>query len=127
MKSPKVVLIDDEVEVCEILTISLTARGYNVAMAHNGEDGLKLIKQFKPDVAVIDIQMPCVNGYELIVQLHKMPELSDMKIIVMTSLAGNGDTSDKNWADNLGVDSFLPKPFPPSDLADLINQLLNPA
>ena len=127
MKSPKVVLIDDEVEVCEILAISLTARGFDVAVAHNGEEGLKLIQQFKPAIAVIDIQMPRVNGYELIVQLHRMPELSKMKIIVMTSLAGSGDAADKNWAENLGVDGFLPKPFLPSDLADHISQILNPA
>ena len=125
MKSPKVVLVDDEVEVCEILNISLTARGYDVAMAHNGEDGLKLIERVKPAVAVLDIQMPRVNGYELIIQLHKMPALSGMKIIVMTSLAGNGATSDKNWAENIGVDAFLPKPFPPSDLADCISRVLN--
>ena len=124
MAAPKVVIVDDEEDICEILSIALTARGFDVATANDGVEGLKLIRRTRPAVAVVDIQMPRMNGYDLILRLSEDPSMSGTRVIVATSLTQDGSKSDDTWSNSLGVSGFMTKPFNPSDLADCIDRIL---
>ena len=122
--SKLVYVLDDEEAVCEIIRIVLERRGYSVATADDGEKGLKMIKEKKPDILIVDLKMPKLNGYELISQLKLNPELADIPIIVITSLTTESEHSDEEWREKMGVQDFISKPFEPLELVERIEKII---
>ncbi|MCD6385970.1 response regulator [Candidatus Sumerlaeota bacterium] len=122
--SKLVYVLDDEEAVCEIIRIVLESRGYSVATADDGEKGLKMIKEKKPDILIVDLKMPKLNGYELISQLKLNPELADIPIIVITSLTTESEHSDEEWREKMGVQDFISKPFEPLELVERIEKII---
>ena len=121
---PIVYVLDDEESVCEIMRIVLESRGYDVKTATDGEKGLNLVLEKTPDILLVDIKMPKINGYELINRLKQNPEYSSIPIIVITSLTTDSRRSDDEWKDKLGVQAFISKPFEPLDMVKIIEEEL---
>ncbi len=121
---PLVVVVDDEEDICEMIAVGLRAAGYEVAVAHDGEEGLELIRSRRPALLVLDIKMPRMNGYEVLTHLQQDPALASLPVFVITSLTSDdipGETasmSDEEWARRLGVRRFFSKPFPAETIAD---------
>ena len=121
---PLVAMIDDEQDLCRLVAIALEHHGYAVASAYDGEAGLALIRQRRPALVLLDIQMPRMNGYQVLTQMQHDPELARLPVIVMTSLDAQKEFSEEEWARRLGVARFLAKPFDPWELITMLRTLL---
>src|SRR5262245_46414689 len=75
-KQPLIAVVDDETDLCLLLQTSLEARGYVVATANDGEEGLSLIRERRPSLVVLDFKMPKMNGYQVLAQMQKDPQLA---------------------------------------------------
>lgn len=106
----KILVAEDDEDIVELLTLYLSNEGYEILSAYNGEDALRIAKETKVDLAVLDIMMPKMNGYEL---TKKLREVSNLPILILS--AKNQD-SDKILGLGLGADDYLTKPFNPLEI-----------
>ncbi|MFP7737536.1 response regulator transcription factor [Priestia aryabhattai] len=100
-----IIIVDDELEIIEILRLFLEMEGFSILKARDGKSALNLIQKFKVDLAIIDIMMPNINGYELIKIVRKEYK---MPIII---LSAKNQEMDKIMGLGLGADDFISKPF----------------
>ncbi len=121
MPSPKVIIIDDDPDIRDVLNLTLTEEGYEVLEAPNGEEGLRLIKDKAPNVVIVDYKMPVMDGPTLCALVKKDILLSHLPIIMLT---GKGDVSDKISGINAGADDYMVKPFEPQELLVRIKMIL---
>lgn len=110
MAIARVVVIDDEPNLIKFVSQNLRARGYDVMDAPNGLEGVELIKSYKPDLIVLDIGMPGMDGFEVCSYVR---QFSDAAIIMLTA---SGNEGDKIRALDLGADDYLTKPFAVGEL-----------
>ena len=125
-EQPLVLIIDDEQDLTSILRLVLTERKYQVETAGNGQRGLDLIRRLKPDLVLLDIMMPEMDGYQVLAILQQDSALAAIPVIVMTSVVEDKTRSDKEWAKSMEVCRFISKPFEPDALADEVDSLLRP-
>jgi len=125
--SKLIYVIDDEMEICELLKIALEARDYKVQVGYDGESAIKMVKKKKPDLLIIDLKMPRMNGYEVIAHLKSQTETADLPIMVMTSLTQGSRKSDDEWKKSLNVVAFLTKPFEPIQVVNLVQKVFDAA
>ena len=85
MSGNKVLLVDDDQDFSQLLAFDLKKRGYTVVSAGNGEEGLEKVKSEKPDLIVLDIKMPKMDGYTFVRRLKKDEENKDIPVVVLTS------------------------------------------
>lgn len=114
----KILVVDDESAIRRILATRLSMVGYEVVLAANGQEALDIFAQEKPDLVVLDVMMPQLNGLEVCQELRKTTEIP---IIMLTAL---GDVADRITGLQLGADDYLPKPFSPKELEERINAIL---
>ena len=114
----KILLVDDEQDIVETLKFVLEAEGYTCFCAYNGEDGLKLAKEIIPDLMVLDVMMPKVDGYGVTREIRRT---SDVPIIILTAL---GDVSERITGLELGADDYVIKPFSPKELEARVKAVL---
>jgi CheY-like chemotaxis protein len=81
----KICIVEDDDDIREIYSMKLQSVGYDVSVAVNGEDGLKVIAETKPDLILLDLMMPVKNGFEVMEALKKDKELSEIPIVVLTN------------------------------------------
>lgn len=121
MNPAKILLVDDEPDILEILGYNLKREGYEVATASNGEEGLKRAAEFEPDLIILDIMMPVMDGVEVCRQLRAKPKFKNTIITFLT--ARDEDYSQIAALDN-GGDDYITKPIRPRVLISRINALL---
>jgi CheY-like chemotaxis protein len=114
--SRKIIVIDDDVEILNLLKTVLKTKGYITYTATNGEEGLRLISEKKPDLVIVDLMMPIVSGLEVCKQLRRDPEFKTIPIIVISGIGKESGKSEDFWRIGLQSDDFLSKPFDPLDL-----------
>ena len=117
----RILIVDDEEDIVTVLKARLENAGYEVECAYDGKEGLEKIKADKPDLAVLDILMPEINGSTLCGMLKYDPEYQDMPIIILTA---KGRELDKEIGDTVGADAYMIKPFDTQALLDIIKQLI---
>lgn len=115
----KILIVDDEIGVRDLLTDSLQISGYEVSQAENGLEALKVIKTKKPDLVIIDINMPVMNGFELV---EKMRESGDKTPVLM--LSARSDQFDINRGLRAGADDYVTKPFGLEELTLRVKAIL---
>lgn len=106
----KILVVDDEVSICDLIKINLEAEGYEVALAYDGAAALKKVDTFKPDLMVLDVMLPEVNGFEV---CKKVTQEKQIPIIMLTA---KSDLVDKVLGLELGADDYITKPFHPREL-----------
>ena len=117
-----ILIIDDSYDMLELLKAILTQdKKHKISLKANGKDGLALALTEKPDLAIVDVMMPEMNGYEVIRRLRKEESTSDMGLIVLTA---RGQAMDKSAALEAGADYYMPKPVDSQKLIALVNELL---
>jgi DNA-binding response OmpR family regulator len=126
VKSQSIVVVDDEEDLCRILEIALRIQNFRVHLAHNGQDGLAMVRKVKPVLLITDVKMPKMNGYELVQAVKADHAIADTKIIMITSLTEDTGKTDEQWRDSLGVDGFFTKPYETSKLLATVDQLIRP-
>ena len=112
-----IVLADDDPEIRSTYGALFTAKGYAVHACADGAQALALCKEFRPAVALIDLDMPVLDGYETAKQLRADPELAGMRII---AIAGRSDERSSARAWDAGFHEFLAKPVPTSMLLSIV-------
>ena len=118
MAAARVVIIDDEPSLVKFVGMNLRARGYAVAEAGNGLDGVALVKDGAPDLLIVDIGLPGMDGFEV---CRCVREFSDVAIIVLTA---SGNVADKIRALDRGADDYLTKPFAVGELIARVRAVL---
>lgn len=121
MAKGKILVVDDEVYIVHILDFSLGVEGYDVMTALDGEQALAKVAQDKPDLIVLDIMMPKLDGYETCKALKSDPETRDIPVIL---LSAKGRNVDQKVGFEVGADDYITKPFSPRKLVERINSIL---
>lgn len=117
----KVLVVDDEEAILELLKYNLEKEGYDVKVAANGKVGVETARKFKPDVVLLDIMMPVMDGVEACRQLRSIPELVNMYIIFLTA---RSEEYSEVAAFDVGADDYITKPIKPRALMSRIQALL---
>ncbi|CAN5461723.1 N/A [soil metagenome] len=104
-------IIDDEYEVCDVLRLYFESRGHRCIVAHDGEQGLAIIRDKQPAAVFLDVAMPKMNGYEVLTRLRDDPATAKLPVLLMTALTRGETRSPEEWAKATGADAFLAKPF----------------
>jgi len=116
-----ILLVDDQPHISKMIAIKLEKMGYKVLFAENGKIGIKVAKQSKPDLIIMDIMMPEMDGFSAVSEIRNDPEIKDTAVIF---LSAKGQDSDKKKAQELNAVDFVCKPFSPKDLTDIISKHL---
>lgn len=117
-----VVCVEDEPEMIDLIRLILSRRGFEVIGANGGEKGLEAIREHKPDVVLLDLMMPDMDGWEVYQQIKADQEIQDTPVIVVTAKA---QSIDKVLGLHIAkVDDYISKPFSPQELIDSIDQVL---
>lgn len=110
---PMILVVDDEELIQELIKFNLEKEGYQVITAYDGSEVLGLVEEKRPDLVVLDIMLPAVNGLEVCKQLRLKPEFCDLPIIMLTA---KGEEIDKVLGLEIGADDYITKPFSPREL-----------
>jgi DNA-binding response OmpR family regulator len=109
----RVLVLEDEQDVADLIRYNLAREGYEVVVAATGQEALKQARQARPDVILLDIMVPQLNGWEVCRRLKHEPETSGIPVIMVT---GRVDEGDKVLGFELGADDYVTKPFSPREL-----------
>ncbi|MFC1508158.1 PleD family two-component system response regulator [Candidatus Omnitrophota bacterium] len=115
----KLLLVDDEVNIVMVTKKHLEFRGFEVECAYDGLDALNKVKEFRPDLVLLDLFMPVMHGYEVCKKLKKDPSSKDIPVIFFS--AGHHKDNCPQEAKDVGAVDFIAKPFDIDELADKIN------
>ena len=121
MAKGKILVVDDEIYIVHILDFSLGMEGYEVLTALDGEQALEKARAEHPDLIVLDIMMPKLDGYETCKILKAEPETKDIPVIL---LSAKGRNVDQKIGFEVGADDYITKPFSPRKLVERINAIL---
>jgi CheY-like chemotaxis protein len=119
-KPQRVLVVDDNADAAESIGVLLQLWGHEVRLAHGGEEALQAASQFQPQVVLLDIGLPVLDGYEVARRLRRQPGGGDA---VLVALTGYGQESDRHKAREAGFDHHLTKPVEPEALQDLLASL----
>jgi two-component system, OmpR family, alkaline phosphatase synthesis response regulator PhoP len=120
----KVLIVDDEASIVTALEFLLRRSGYEVASAQNGDEALKRVESFAPDLVLLDVMMPRISGYEV---CRRMRARADWKHIKIIMLSAKGREAEVSKGVSLGADLYVTKPFSTSELVGRIGALLTEA
>jgi two-component system KDP operon response regulator KdpE len=118
MRKHLILVVDDEPPIVRLVRAKLTADGYGVITADNGTEALARVREDRPDLVVLDVMMPGMDGYET---LRKLRATSQVPVIFLTARAGDND---KMKGFNSGADDYLTKPFNPDELSARVAAVL---
>lgn len=118
--SKKILAVDDERHIVRLVQINLQKEGYEVVTAGNGREALEKVASEKPDLIVMDVMMPEMDGFEALEKLKANPETAQIPIIMLTAKAQDADVF-SGW--QKGADLYLTKPFNPSELLTFVKRI----
>jgi len=122
---PKIAIVEDDLAIAQMYRMKFEAEGYHVDIAENGKLGLALCQQLKPDLVLLDLMMPEMNGDEMLEKMRATDWGKDIKVIILTNV-GQQEAPDK--LKSLDVKAFIVKAeMTPKQVAELAKQQLNPA
>jgi twitching motility two-component system response regulator PilH len=116
-----VLVVEDSIPQREMITELLRGSGLDVAIANDGVEALASIQVNPPDLVVLDIVMPRMNGYELCRRLKSDPLTQKVPVVMCSS---KGEEFDRYWGMKQGADAYIAKPFQPTELVGTVKQLL---
>ncbi|MCP3892388.1 MAG: response regulator [Desulfobulbaceae bacterium] len=125
-ENKKVLLVDDDPDFVEAVKVIVESGGYDVEVAYDGKEGLEAVAENKPDLIVLDVMMPVMNGHEACAELKKNPDTAKIPIILLTAVADRVTTSQYTHRDMLEseAEDYMPKPVEPTELLELIKSWL---
>lgn len=117
----KILIVDDEKDIVETLSFMLKAKGFDCITATDGEEGLYKAKNESPDLIILDVMMPKINGYKICRLLKFDNKFKNIPIIMVTA---RSQDEDKLIGEETGADEYITKPFEFSDVLEKINKYL---
>ena len=121
MKKTKVLLVDDEPSILLALEFLMLQEGHVVLKANNGQEALSVLESEKPNLVILDVMMPGLDGFEVAQRIRKNPNLDKTQIIFLTA---RGTQEDRFKGYDSGGEVYLTKPFDNKELVDLVNEVL---
>ncbi len=120
VRKKKILAVDDEKAIVRLVQVNLEREGYEVVTAYDGREALEKVASERPDLIVLDVMMPYMDGFEVLQQLKKDPETRDIPVIMLTAKAQDADVF-RGWQS--GVDCYLTKPFNPMELKAFVKRV----
>ncbi len=117
----KILIVEDEADIQALVHRVLTANGFEVFKASNGEEGLIKATTLKPDLIIMDLMMPGMSGLEVCRLLKKRPDMKGVPIIILSAL---NRSVDREYAEEAGADKYISKPFKIDELLVAIDTLM---
>jgi DNA-binding response OmpR family regulator len=114
----KILIVDDEVSICNLLKMALSSEGYEIMTSYDGKDALKKIETWKPDLLILDVMLPEINGFDI---CRKVTADNPIPVIMLTA---KSDLVDKVLGLELGADDYITKPFHTRELTARVKALL---
>ena len=121
----KIMVVDDEEDIVQVVSITLEARGHDVETAYNGKECLAKLKKSVPDLIVLDVMMPKMNGMQVVDALRNNDKYNRIPIIMLTAATQFARKPDEYWRDKVGVEDYITKPFEPIDLLKRVDRILS--
>jgi DNA-binding response OmpR family regulator len=118
---PVILVADDDEDILTLVAVRLELAGYDVIKARSGDEALRMAVEHSPDLAVIDVMMPGLNGFEVTRELRRREETMETPVILLTALAQESDVARGLAA---GADDYVKKPFDAADLRARVRRLL---
>ncbi len=118
MSNEKVLVVDDDINICELLRLYLEKEGYNVTIANDGMSAVETFNQLQPDITLLDIMLPGLDGWQILREVRK----TSAKPIIM--LTAKGEVFDKVLGLELGADDYITKPFDTKEVVARIKAVL---
>ncbi len=118
---PRVLIVDDSPTEIHVLKTMLEKHGFEIISAESGEDGIALARSDKPDVILMDVVMPGLNGFQATRQLTNDPDTANIPVIIVTT---KNQETDKAWGLRQGARDYLAKPVSETDLVTKINAVI---
>src|SRR5689334_22193913 len=116
----KILAVDDERHIVRLVQVNLQRAGYDVVTAYDGKDALEKVESEHPDLVVLDVMMPYMDGFEVLQNLRKNPNTRELPVIMLTAKAQDADVF-RGWQS--GVDCYLTKPFNPMELKAFVKRI----
>ncbi len=118
----KILAVDDEKHIVRLVQVNLERAGYQVVTANDGKEALQKVADENPDLVVLDVMMPYMDGFEVLQNLRRNPSTRDIPVIMLTAKAQDADVF-KGWQS--GVDCYLTKPFNPMELLSFVKRIFD--
>ena len=116
----KILAVDDERHIVRLVQVNLERAGYQVVTAFDGREALEKVESEQPDLVVLDVMMPYMDGFEVLQTLRKNQSTRDLPVIMLTAKAQDADVF-RGWQS--GVDCYLTKPFNPMELISFVKRI----
>lgn len=117
----KILVVDDDRAINELIKVNLTLAGYSIVQAYDGVEGFALAKQEMPNMVILDVMMPNVDGYTVAQRIRQCESIKNMPILMLTALS---DITDKGKGFDIGIDDYLVKPFDMEELKMRVKAIL---
>ena len=118
----RVLVVDDDPVIQKLLKVNFEMEGYDVIVASDGLEGLQRARRDRPDVVVLDIMMPKMDGLEVVRALKADPDTASIPVLLLSAKA---QSADLRAGDDAGADDYVTKPFDPLDLLERVGGLIN--
>ncbi len=121
MSQKKILVVDDEISLTKVVEIRLRAAGYDVILAHDGQEGLEKAKTESPDLMILDLMLPKMDGFKVCGLLKSDVRYKKIPIIIYTARVQD---SDQRLGKEVGADAYITKPFDPQVFLEKVKELL---
>lgn len=121
MKKHKIMIVDDEPDIVKLVKVSLEMANFEVSEAFSGQEALDKVQDAKPDIILLDIMMPDINGFEVCKRLKADTKTKDIPVIMLTA---KGQRGDAEQGLKEGADDYIIKPFDPYELGEQVLEIL---
>ncbi|EGV16572.1 response regulator transcription factor [Thiocapsa marina] len=118
----RILIVDDEPNIVISLEFLMMREGHEVRVARDGEAGLAAVRTHRPDLVVLDVMMPKLDGFAVLEAVRSDPDLAGTRILMLTA---KGREAEQNKGLALGADAYMSKPFSTRDLVDKVKELLD--
>ncbi len=120
----KILVVDDEPDIVEIITFTLESKGHEITAAKDGVEGIEQVKKNEPDLIILDVMMPKMNGMQVVDYLRNKEQYNHIPIIMLTATTQYSRKPDEEWRKKIGVEDYISKPFEPIDLITRVDKVL---
>jgi DNA-binding response OmpR family regulator len=122
MSSPRILVADDEPALLRLLEFVLGRRGFIIQGVTNGNAAIEVLKAESPDLVILDVMMPGLDGYDVLTFIRETPRLEGLPVVMLTARA---QLDDIQRGLTLGADAYLAKPFDPEELLSVVESLIS--
>ena len=121
MNMQSILIVEDEVDIANLISFNLERAGYSVDMAHDGNEGLQRILKEQPDLVILDLMLPSMDGYQVLKEMQRDTRSHSIPVLMLTA---KGQTEDRIKGLESGADDYLTKPFSPKELLLRVQAIL---